>query len=243
MLSQTSSSIRGGINLQFAYLRTCHIVVVASFNLLTVFHSLRGVAVAKSTGKVFFGYRKRTFPMAEMLNQFSCQWERQRKGKQRVFPRQRRLSSHRSRGGNWKQMEIDENFPPRHGSLASRAMVDVFKTFLLPEIKIRWHLRNEKRQTWALAARPPSPSVGTSIFVFNFDWGLLNLSRDSCAFDATQQMLDCFRHRQVIGTRGTEIDKRRKNVSIKLSADRVLDCLLSGKSLAVVDRCDNFGLD
>lgn len=154
MLSQTSRSVRGGINLQFAYLRTCHIVVVASFNLLTVFHSLRGVAVAKSTGKVFFGNRKRTFPMEEMLNQFSCQWERQKKGKQRVFPRQRRLSSLCSRGGNWKQMEIDENFPPRHGSLASRAMVDVFKTFLLPEIKIRWHLRNEKRQTWALAARP-----------------------------------------------------------------------------------------
>lgn len=85
MLSQTSRNIRGGINLQFAYLRTCHIVVVASFNLLTVFHSLRGVAVAKSTWKVFFGYRKRTFPMEGNVESIFMSMEKPEKGKQRVL--------------------------------------------------------------------------------------------------------------------------------------------------------------
>lgn len=211
MLSQTSWSIRGGINLQFAYLRTCHIVVVASFNLLTVFHSLRGVAVAKSTGKVFFRLPKTNFSNEGNVESIFLSMETPERGKQRVFHRDSlHFTSH---GANWKQMEIDENFSPRHGSLASRAMVDVFKTFLLPKIKIRWHLRNEKRQTWALARLP------TRHFYFRFQFRLRLVEfvkRLMCVWcDATNVELFSA---QTIGTLGTEINKWRKNISIKLTA-------------------------
>lgn len=175
-----------------------------------------------------------------MLNQFSCQWERQRKGETKSFssttptffasqPR-RQLKA----DGNWWKLPSTSRIIGI--SSDGWCIQNIFTS------RNKNSLTFTQWKTADMSARPPPPPA-TSIFVFNFDWGLLNLSRDSCAFDATQQMLDCFRHRQVIGTRGTEIDKRRKNVSIKLSADRVLDCLLSGKSLAVVDRCDDFGLD
>lgn len=80
-------------------------------------------------------------------------------------------------GSNWKQMENDENFLfCHHGSLAFRTMVHVFKTFLLPNKKIKIDIyamkkkRETRKQTFACMSPPFAPFSRATNFYFRFQF-------------------------------------------------------------------------
>lgn len=192
MLSQTSKRkkcVRGNkfTICIFTHLSYC---CCASFNLLTekkiplvALFPGRNVSVdnANEQGETTMNAKQKCREnLSEMLNQFYDDEETvEEAAKTKSFLD---FNLDRAMRSRWK-------FPlcHSHGSLAFRMMLMYSKQFYSPNKN--WHLRNWTAVERNLLACESLPKKTFSFyFRFQFQWGLLNLSRDSCAWcerDAT----------------------------------------------------------
>lgn len=185
----------GGINLQFAYLRTCHIVVVLRLICLQNFSSLRALFA-----EIFFfdGGKRHRHGGKCWINFMTMRqvWE---KGNKRVFLC-RRCRNRTMR----KQMEnSDLPLGMAHWHFDD-ADADVFKTVLLFSrhkaldiYAVSEHKTKDCVCVPALLSAVSLPVTRSFRFCFHFQFrrGLLNLSRDSYDWraKAPRNILDCRR--------------------------------------------------